>query len=188
MLPIIWHAGKDPVEGRLAIMKDERAKNVVSMVADKAGWGKAPSMGQAMGLAYVESFSTRVAEVAEVSITDRGKIRVNKVTAVVDCGTPVNPNIIRAQVESAIAMGLTAALYGEIKIDDGVVRTRNFDTYRILRMNEMPKIDVHIVQSTEAPTGIGEPGLPPIAPAVANALYRINGKRVYRLPFERIMT
>lgn len=178
-------AGKDPVQGRLDLMTDERAKHVVELAAEKAGWGQAVPDGMGRGFAYVESFSTRVAEVADVSIRPNGTIKVERVVAAVDCGIAINPNVIRAQVQSAIAMGLTAAMYGEIKIKNGVVDTRNFDTYRILRMNEMPKVEVHIVQSGESPTGIGEPGLPPIAPAVANAVQQLTGEHITRLPFDR---
>lgn len=177
--------GKDAVTGRLALMSDERAKKVVMAAAEHVSWGKSLPRGRAHGFAYVESFNTRVAEVAEVSLDTSGVPRVHKVTVAVDCGTAINPNIIRAQVESAIAMGLTAALYGEVKIKKGIVQTQNFDTYRILRMNQMPTIDVHIMPSNESPTGIGEPGLPPIAPAVANAVYKLTGKRIRRLPFDR---
>ena len=179
--------GKDPITGRLALMHDERAKKVVSEAAERANWGKQLPSGRAQGFAYVESFNTRVAEVAEVSLDAGGQPRVHKVTVAVDCGIAINPNIIRAQVESAIAMGLTAALFGEVKIEKGIIQTKNFDTYRILRMNQMPAIDVHIVKSEESPTGIGEPGLPPIAPAVANALYKLTGKRIYRLPFDKVV-
>jgi isoquinoline 1-oxidoreductase beta subunit len=178
-------AGRDPVQARLEMMTDERAKRVIELAAEKSGWGKAVPAGIGRGVAYVEAFSTRVAQVADVSMRPNGKLKVERVVAAVDCGIAINPNVIRAQIQSGIAMGLTAALYGEIKIKDGIVDTRNFDTYRILRMNEMPEIEVHIVNSGESPTGVGEPGVPPIGPAVANAAQQLTGEHVYRLPFDR---
>jgi isoquinoline 1-oxidoreductase beta subunit len=122
-----------------------------------------------------------VAEVAEVSL-ENGKPRVHRVVAAVDCGTVVNPENVRMQVESAVAYGLSAALFGEITLKNGAVEQGNFDRYRVLRIGEMPKVEVHLVNSTEPPTGIGEPGTPPIAPAVANALFGLTGKRVRKLP------
>lgn len=178
-------AGKDPVEARLAMMHDARSRRVLQLAADKAGWGR-PVEDRALGVAFVESFGSRVAQIAEVSRDGQNGIRVNRVVCAVDCGTAVNPNIIRDQIEGAIGFGLTAALYGEIKIEKGIVRTENFDTYRLLRMNEMPEVEVHIVPSTEDPAGIGEPGVPPIAPAVANAWFKLTGQRFRQLPFNRI--
>jgi isoquinoline 1-oxidoreductase beta subunit len=122
-----------------------------------------------------------VAEVAEVSL-EAGKPRVHRVVCAVDCGVPVNPDVIRAQMESGIVYGLTAALYGAVTLEGGKVRETNFDRYRMLRMREMPVVEVHIVPSTEAPSGVGEPGTPPIAPAVANALAVLTGKPVRKLP------
>ena len=177
---LLLAAGKDPVEGRLAMMHDQRAKNVLELAAEKAGWGR---NGVAQGVAYVESFSTRVAQVAEVSRDDNGRIRIDRIVCAVDCGIAVNPNLVIDQIEGGIGFSLTAALFGEIKIENGIVKTENFDTYRLLRMNEMPKVEVHIVKSTEDPTGIGEPGVPPAAPAVANAWFQLTGERVRRLPF-----
>lgn len=133
----------------------------------------------------VESFTSHVAEVAEVSINPDGTPRVHRVVAAVDCGMIVNPDTVRAQVESAIVFGLTAALYGEITIKEGRVVQNNFNDYPMLRMKDMPIIEVHIVPSTEEPTGIGEPGTPPLAPAVANATYALTKKRIRRLPFHR---
>lgn len=178
-------AGRDPVQGRLEMMSDERAKRVIELAAEKSGWGRPVPAGIGRGIAYVEAFSTRVAQVADVSMRPNGTLKVERVVAAVDCGIALNPNVIRAQIQSGIAMGLTAAMYGEIKIKDGIAETRNFDTYRILRMNEMPEVEVHIVKSGESPTGIGEPGVPPIGPAVANAAQQLTGKHVYRLPFDR---
>ena len=122
-------------------------------------------------------------EVAEVSI-ENGKVRVHRVTCAVDCGTVVNPDIVAAQMQSAIVFGLTAALYGKITIENGAVVQGNFDSYPMLRMSEMPEVDVHIVPSTERPSGVGEPGTPPIAPAVVNAIFALTGKRIRTLPIE----
>jgi isoquinoline 1-oxidoreductase beta subunit len=182
---LLHAAGRDPVAGRLALMADERSKAVLRLAAEKAGWDNAPAKGRARGAAFVESFGSRVAQIAEVSKDGQGRVRVEKVVCAVDCGTAINPNIVRDQIESAIGFGLTAALYGEIVIEGGIVRTGNFDTYPLLRIHEMPVVEVHIVPSTADPTGIGEPGTPPIAPAVANAWYRLTGERVRRLPFNR---
>jgi len=129
-----------------------------------------------------QSFQSFVAEVAEVSVTDDGRPRVHRVVCAVDCGIAVNPWNIEAQMESGIVYGLTAALHGEITLDGGRVQQSNFHDYPVLRMHEMPEVEVHIVQSGEHPTGVGEPGVPPIAPAVANALFALTGKRVRKLP------
>jgi len=130
----------------------------------------------------VESFNSYVAEVAEVSLNPDRTVRVHRVVAAVDCGTVVNPDIVRAQVESSVVYGLTAALYGQITVDKGRVVQSNFHDYPLLRMREMPVVEVHLVPSTEKPTGIGEPATPPIAPAVGNALYALTKQRVRRLP------
>lgn len=176
-------AGKDPFEYRRALLQQKpRHLGVLELAAEKAGWGSALPEGRARGIAVVESFASYVAEVAEVSLNPDGTVRVHKVVAAVDCGTVVNPDIVRAQVESAIVFGLTAALHGEITIEGGRVVQSNFHDYPMLRINEMPVIEVHLVPSTEAPTGIGEPGTPPIAPAVANALHALTGQRVRSLP------
>lgn len=175
-------ARKDPVEFRRALLgKSPRHLGVLNLAAEKAGWGKPLPPGRARGIAVHESFNSFVAEVAEVSV-ESGKPRVQRVVAAVDCGLAINPDIIRMQVESAIAYGLSAALYGEITLKDGRVVQGNFDTYRPLRIADMPVVEVHIVPSTEPPTGIGEPGLPPIAPAVTNALFKLTGKRIRKLP------
>ena len=148
-------------------------------------WGSTPPEGRARGIAVVESFGSYVAEVAEVSV-ENGRPRVHNVWCAVDCGIAVNPNVIRAQMEGGIGFGLGAALYGEIHLDPGGrVRESNFDRYRNLRIGDMPEVEVAIVQSGEDPTGVGEPGVPPIAPAVANAWRRLTDRRVSRLPFVR---
>ncbi|MDZ7632211.1 MAG: xanthine dehydrogenase family protein molybdopterin-binding subunit [Gemmatimonadaceae bacterium] len=176
-------AGKDPLEFRRTLLaKDARRLGVLNLAAEKAGWGTPLPAGRARGIAVHKSFDSYVAEVAEVSMVG-GTPRVHRVTCAVDCGIVVNPDVVRAQVEGAVAFGLGAALFGQIAIDDGRVVSTNFDRYRVLRMNEMPQVDVHIVTSSEAPTGIGEPGTPPIGPAVANALLALTGTPTRTLPF-----
>ncbi|HEV2041846.1 MAG TPA: xanthine dehydrogenase family protein molybdopterin-binding subunit [Casimicrobiaceae bacterium] len=178
-------AGRDPVTFRLSLLgKSPRAAAVLKLAADKAGWGKTRRAGLAQGIAVHESFDTFVAQVAEVSMRN-GKVKVERVVCAVDCGVPVNPDVIRAQMEGCIGFGLSALYYSEIELKAGRAVQRNFDTYRALRIHEMPKVEVHIVQSTEKPTGVGEPGLPPLAPAVANAVAKLGGPRVRRLPFTR---
>jgi len=176
-------AGKDPVEYRRALLANRpRHLGVLELAAKQAGWGMPLPDGRARGIAVVESFNSYVAEVAEVSLNPDRTVRVHRVVAAVDCGAVVNPDIVRSQVESAIVYGLSAALHGEITIDRGRVMQSNFHDYPLLRMREMPLVEVHIVPSTEKPTGIGEPGTPPIAPAVGNALYALTKQRVRRLP------
>ena len=176
-------AGKDPFEFRNALLgKHPRHKRVLEFVAEKAGWGKAMSNGRGRGLAVHESFGSYVAQVAEVSISkDRG-LRVHRVVCAVDCGPVVNPDIVRAQMEGGIVFGLTAALYGEITFEKGRVRQGNFHDYPMLRMHEMPQIEVHIVPSEDKMGGAGEVGVPPVAPAVANAVFALTSKRIRRLP------
>ena len=175
-------AGRDPLQARLELMdKFPRHAGVLKMAAEKAGWGKPLPEGHAHGLAVAEAFTSYVAQVAEVSI-ERGKVRVHRITCVVDCGMTVNPDSIRAQMESGIVYGLTAALKGAITINNGRVMQSNFDNYPLLRIDECPDIEVHIMPSTEAPGGIGEPGVPPTAPAVANAVFALTGKPVHSLP------
>ena len=176
-------AGKDPFEFRNALLgKHPRHKRVLEFVAEKAGWGKALSNGRGRGLAVHESFGSYVAQVAEVSISkDRG-LRVHRVVCAVDCGPVVNPDIVRAQMEGGIVFGLTAALYGEITFEKGRVRQGNFHDYPMLRMHEMPQIEVHIVPSEDKMGGAGEVGVPPVAPAVANAVFALTSKRIRRLP------
>jgi isoquinoline 1-oxidoreductase beta subunit len=179
-------AQADPIAYRLALLdpKHTRHRGVLALVRDKSGWGKTPvAKGRARGLAVHESFGSVCAQVAEVSL-DGNAIRVHKVTAAVDCGIAVNPLTVEAQIQSAIAYGLSAALYGRITLKGGRVEQSNFHDYQVLRINEMPECSVHIVPSKEPPTGIGEPGTPPIAPAIANAIFALNGKRLRRLPFD----
>jgi isoquinoline 1-oxidoreductase beta subunit len=176
-------AGKDPYEYRRALLgKHPRHKRVLELVADKAAWGKPLPEGRGRGIALHESFGGYVAQVAEVSVSKGGQVRVHRVVCAIDCGPTVNPDGIRAQMESGIAFGLTAALYGEITFEKGRVKQRNFHDYPMLRINEMPVVEVHIVPSTEKMGGVGETGVPPIAPAVANALFAVTSKRIRRLP------
>ena len=179
-------AGKDPYEFRRELLAGKpRYQAVLELAAGKAGWGKPLPAGVHRGIAIAHSFESLVAEVAEVSVGDDGAVIVHRVVAAVDCGQIVNPQIVMRQVESAIVYGLSAALYGRIDLKDGEVVQGNFDDYPVLRMNEMPKVEVHIVASSEKPTGIGEPGLPPLAPAVCNAIFAATGKRVRQMPLSR---
>ncbi|MFL6699073.1 MAG: molybdopterin cofactor-binding domain-containing protein [Vitreoscilla sp.] len=178
-------ANQDPLAFRLALLeKNARATRVLKLVADKAGWGKAMPAGSAQGIALHESFGTAVAQVAEVTLKD-GKVHVDRVFCAVDCGVAVNPDVIRAQMEGGIGFALGALYYSEIELKAGRPVQRNFDQYKALRIYEMPAIEVFIVPSTDAPTGVGEPGVPPLAPAVANAVVRAGGPAVLRLPFAR---
>jgi isoquinoline 1-oxidoreductase beta subunit len=156
---------------------------VLDLAAEKADWGGPLPGGRARGVAVHESFSSFVAQVVEVSIGEDGLPSVERVVCAVDCGIAINPDNIRAQMESGVGYGLGTALHDEIVLERGRVRESNFDNYRQLRMHEMPKIEVHIVPSGEPPTGVGEVGVPPIAPAVANAFFNLTGKRIHRLPF-----
>jgi isoquinoline 1-oxidoreductase beta subunit len=185
-------AGQDPVAFRRAMLaKHPRHRGVLDLAAEKAGWGKplakggAPGIaGRGRGIAVHESFNTFVAEVAEVTLLNSGGFRVDRVVCAVDCGVAVNPDVIRAQMEGGIGYGLSAALHGAVTLKDGRVEQSNFHDYRPLRINEMPRVEVYIVPSTEKPTGVGEPGVPPIAPAVANALAAATGQRLRNLPLK----
>jgi isoquinoline 1-oxidoreductase beta subunit len=159
-----------------------RHLKVLELVAEKAGWGKTLPEGRGRGIAVHESFGSFVAHVIEVSVGKEGKLRVHRIVGAVDCGPPVNPNLIAAQVEGGAVFGLTAALYDEITFEKGRVKQRNFHDYPMLRIHEMPVVETHIVPSTEKMGGIGEPGVPPIAPALANAIFAATGKRIRRLP------
>jgi isoquinoline 1-oxidoreductase subunit beta len=176
-------AGKDPVAFRRAMLaKHPRHRGVLDLAAAKAGWGTPLPKGRARGVAVAESFHTFVAQVAEVTLLGGGRFRVDRVVCAVDCGVAVNPDVVRAQMEGGIGYGLSAALHGEITLKDGRVEQSNFHDYRPLRINEMPRVEVYIVPSTEKPTGVGEPGVPPIAPAVANALAIATGERFRNPP------
>jgi isoquinoline 1-oxidoreductase subunit beta len=177
------HAAKvDPLAYRRKLLPaDSRNLRALELAATKFGWGKPLANGRAAGLAVHESFGSHVAHVAEVSVED-GKIRVHRVVCAIDCGPVVNPLTIEAQMQSAIAFGLSAALHSKLSFKDGKVEQSNFNDYLVLRLDEMPKVEVHIVPSTEKMGGAGEPGLPPIAPAVANAVFALTGKRLRSLP------
>lgn len=178
-------AKKDPFEFRRAMLTQQpRYRGVLELAAEKAGWGQPLPAGVFRGIAVAQSFGSYVAEVAEVSVAADGAPKVHRVVAAVDCGMTVNPQTIARQIESAIVYGLSAALYGRISFKDGRVEQSNFHDYPVLRMNETPKVEVHMVASREAPGGIGEPGTPPIAPAVANAIFAATGKRLRLLPFD----
>lgn len=181
-------AGKDPIEGRLALLGDnKRHAGVLRTVAKLANWSADAPKGRARGVGLHKSFNSYVAQIVEVSRSedDETMPRVHKVWCAVDCGRVVNPDIVRAQMEGGIGFGLSAVLFNAIDLKDGVVQQANFDTYRSLRINEMPDVEVAIVPSSEAPTGVGEPGVPPIGAAVANAWAKLTGKRFLQQPFER---
>jgi isoquinoline 1-oxidoreductase beta subunit len=176
-------AGKDPYQFRRALLADHpRHLGVLDLAAGKAGWGKPLPRGRRRGIAVAESFGSYCAQVAEVSVARDGAVRVHRVVCAIDCGIVVNPDTVVAQMESGIVYGLSAALKGEITISNGRVAQTNFNDYPVLRIDEMPAVEVHIVPSAEPPGGVGEPGTPPIAPAVANAVFAATGKPVRRLP------
>jgi isoquinoline 1-oxidoreductase beta subunit len=177
-------AGKDPYEFRAALLgKQPRFKRVLDEAATRAGWGKAPA-GHHQGIALMEGYGTYMAQVVEVSMRS-GKLAIHRITCAVDCGQMINPNIVDQQIEGSILFGLTAALWGEITLDRGQVQQRNFDSYRMLRLPETPRIDVHLLASSEAPGGIGEPGTAVVGPALANAIFAASGKRLRTLPVAR---
>jgi isoquinoline 1-oxidoreductase beta subunit len=179
-------AGKDPFEFRRDLLgKQPRYRRVLEEAARIAGWGKAPA-GRHQGIALMEGYGTHLAQVADVSVTG-GALKVHRVVCVVDCGHMVNPAIIESQIESGIVFGLTAALWGEITLDRGRVRETNFDRYRLMRLNEAPVIEVRLLESREAPGGIGEPSTSVVAPAVCNAIFAATGKRLRELPISRAL-
>lgn len=174
----------DPLQYRRSLLKNHpRLRNVLDLVAEKANWNAPLPQGVFRGVAVHESFKSYVAQVVELSI-EYGTIKVHRVFCVVDCGIVVNPDIVKAQMEGGIIFALTAALHGEITLEKGRVEQSNFDDYALLRMNESPVIEVHIVDSEESPTGVGEPGVPPLAPALANAVFAATGKRLRSLPLK----
>jgi isoquinoline 1-oxidoreductase subunit beta len=178
-------AGKDPIEFRLALLGDKpRHRGVLEKVKDVSGWGQPQEKGKGRGVAVAESFGSYVAQVVDVTV-DQGTIKVDRVICVVDCGMAVNPDVIKAQIEGGIGYGLGAILKGEITLKDGVVEQTNFDGYDVLTLTEMPEVEVHILPSKEGPTGVGEPGVPPIGPAVANAVFAATGKRIRVLPMSK---
>jgi isoquinoline 1-oxidoreductase subunit beta len=176
---------QDPVAYRRALLdKVPRAKAVLELVAEKAGWGQPLPKGVGRGVSVQFAFANYMAHVAEVEVSKDGTVRVRRVVCAVDCGTVVNPDTVRAQVQGAVIFGISAALFGEITLKDGRVEQTNFDTYQVVRMNEAPAIEVHIVQNTEPPGGMGEPGTSAIVPAVTNAIFAATGKRLRKLPVD----
>jgi isoquinoline 1-oxidoreductase beta subunit len=179
-------AGADPYRYRRRLLeKHPRQQAVLDMAAEKSGWGKPSVPGRYRGIAIHESFGSIVAQVAEVSVSQSGRVRVHRVVCAIDCGRIVNPDTIAAQMESGIVFGLSAALYGEITFKNGRVEQSNFLDYPILKIDEMPVVETHIVPNQEEPGGVGEPGVPPIAPAVVNAIFAATGKRIRQLPISK---
>jgi isoquinoline 1-oxidoreductase beta subunit len=180
----VAHAGgKDPYELRRKLLANQpRMKAVLELAAEKANWGSKLPPGVGRGIATHFSFDSYVAQVVEASVEKNGMVKVHRVVCAVDCGRVINPDTVRAQMEGGIIFGLTAALKTEITLKNGRVEQSNFHDYQMLRISESPKIEVHIVSSGENPTGVGEPGVPPVAPALANAIFAATGKRVRRLP------
>ena len=177
-------AGRDPVQYRLDLLKDApREAAVLRLAAEKAEWGGTLGPGRGRGVAVHKSFGSHVAMVADVTVGDGG-LKVDRIVAAVDCGTPVNPDVIAAQVEGSVGFALSSVLRNRITLEDGVVQEANFDAFEPTRMSEMPRVEVHIVPSTLDPTGIGEPGVPVLAPAVANAAFAATGKRLRSLPLD----
>src|SRR2546426_902737 len=176
-------ANKDPYEYRRALLgKSPRHRAVLELAATKANWGAPLPAGRARGIAVAFSYGSYVAHVAEVSVAPDGKVRVHKLTGAIDCGIAVNPDQVKAQMEGGAVYALTAAFYGQITLDRGRVQQSNFHDYQMLRINEAPEVEVHILDSGEAPGGLGEPGVPTTAPAVCNAIFALTGKRVRSLP------
>ncbi len=174
-------AGKNPYEFRLAHLANKpRQRRVLQMTAERAGWGKAPA-GRHQGIALMEGYTTHLAQVAEISV-DAGVLKVHKIVCVVDCGQMINPRIVESQIESGIVFGLSAALWGEVTIAGGRVQQTNFNNYRVLRSNELPELDVHLLDSDETPGGIGEPAVALVAPAICNAIFAATGTRLRSLP------
>ncbi len=177
-------AGADPVAYRLGLLANApRLAGVLRLAADKAGWGAAQQKGSGLGVAVHESFGSYVAMVAQVSAAE-GRVKVERIVAAVDVGVAVNPDVIRAQVEGAVGFALSSVLRNRITLKDGQVQEANFDAYEPTRISEMPKVEVHIVSSKAAPTGIGEPGVPVLAPAIANAVFAATGQRLRSLPLD----
>ena len=176
----LWGVGLGPGDPELVTVKAARVIGEADVVAyHSARHGRSI----ARGIAVHESFRSFVAQVAEVTVKADGTYRVDRVVCAVDCGIAISPDVIAAQMEGGIGFGLGAAMFGAITLKDGAVEQSNFHDYRVLRLDEMPKVEVHIVKSAAKPTGVGEPGVPPVAPAVANALFAATGKRIYTLPF-----
>ncbi|CAH2395228.1 xanthine dehydrogenase family protein molybdopterin-binding subunit [Mesorhizobium escarrei] len=180
-------AKQDPVAYRHALLgQSPRAKAVLELAAEKAGWAQPLPERAGRGVSLQFAFATYLAQVAEVEVNSDGGVRIRRVVCAVDCGTVVNPDIVRAQIQSGVIFGITAALYGQITVKDGRVEQANFDTYQILRMDETPAIEVHIVESSEPPGGMGEAGTSAIGPAVTNAIFAATGRRLRKLPVDTV--
>ncbi|MDH5394007.1 MAG: molybdopterin-dependent oxidoreductase [Gammaproteobacteria bacterium] len=178
------HLGKqDPLELRLELLQEQRLKAVLELAADKSGWGRSLPEGHFIGLAAHRSFGSYVAQAVEISLGDNARIHVHRVVVAIDCGIVINPDIVRAQMEGSVVFGLTAALKTFISIEQGQIQQSNFHDFAILQFDEMPKVDTYIVNSNESPQGIGEPGVPPLAPALANAVFAATQVPVRSLPF-----
>lgn len=180
-------AGKDPIAYRRALARDDRAKAVLDLVEEKSGWKTPLPKGRARGVALLYLWNTCMAQVVEVEPSEQTGIRVVKVTAVVDCGQPVNPLGIKAQIEGGVVFGITTALFGEVTVGDGRIEQSNFHDYQALRINDAPEIDVHIVENHNAVGGMGEPPLATVVPAIANATFALTGKRVRTLPIAKAL-
>jgi isoquinoline 1-oxidoreductase beta subunit len=178
-------AGQDAVTYRRALLDhNPRAKGVLDLAAEKAGWSSPLAKGRGRGVALQYVFGSYLAQVAEVEVAKDGSVRVHRVVCAMDCGTVINPNTVQAQIQSGVIFGVTAALYGEITLKNGRVEQTNFDTYQMLRINEAPAIEVHVVESTEPPGGMGEAGTSGIVPAIANAVFAATGKRLRKMPID----
>ena len=176
-------AGQDPVAYRRALLgKSPRARAVLDLAAERAGWGRPLPPGSGRGVSVQHAFGSYLAQVAEVRVSKDGAVRVPRVVCAVDCGVIVNPDTVKAQIDSGIIFGLSAALFGEITIKDGRVEQHNFNDYRVLRIDEAPVIEVHLMHSGELPGGIGETGTAALAPALTNAIFAATGKRIRKLP------
>jgi CO/xanthine dehydrogenase Mo-binding subunit len=172
---------KDPLEFRRELLAGKpRHLQVLEVVAERSGWGHAPK-GHFQGLAFMEGYKSHIAQVAEVSV-EAGRLKLHKITCVIDCGQTVNPRIVESQLESGIVYGLTAALWGNVTLRGGRVQQHNFNDHRVLRINELPMLDVHLITSDAPPGGVGEAAVPPVAPSVCNAIFAATGKRLRTLP------
>jgi isoquinoline 1-oxidoreductase subunit beta len=180
-------AKQDPVAYRLGLLgKSPRGKAVLELAAEASGWGRAVPQGSGRGVSFLFSdWGTYLPQVAEVTVSKTGEIRVQRVVCAVDCGMVVNPDTVKAQIEGGVIFGISGALWGEVTLKNGRVQQSNFHDYRVLRIDEAPTIEVHLVRSSEAPGGIGEPGTAVTAPAVANAVFAATGRRIRKLPLER---
>jgi len=179
-------AQQDPVRYRRALLgKSPRAVKVLDVATSAAGWGTPLPAGRGRGVSFmISGWGTYLAQVAEVEVSESGEVRVHRVVCAVDCGVVVNPDVVKAQIEGGILFGIGGALYGEVTLTNGRVHQSNFHDVRVLRMNEAPVIEVHLVESSEAPGGIGEPGTAALAPAVGNAIFAVTGRRIRKLPYK----